>query len=392
MLDRAHRRVDLRRHRRRATAARERLELRRVLASRARTRRRWRRRPRTGGRWRSPRPTLSGVRPPDRITGDGPAVGPRELPGERLAGAARPTGHVAVEQVEVGVERRQRLDVGAAADPRRLDHLAAGAPRRPRRRTTAPRRRAAGPSSGRAPRRSARRRPASALTNTPATSAPALKRRGDLGGGGELAAARRARARRSARPPRRRRRAARSASRMDGDAAELDLRGASPRPHRRASQRASSPAGPDRDPGGEPELNAAQQLPQAASMSGARISASPISTASMPASAEPRELLGAAEPGLGHRDVPAGSEACSRAYGRVSTSSVVRSRLLIPMIRGAELDAPPRARAGRGPRPARRGRARRASACSSLQLGRSSSAATISRIASAPAANASCTW
>jgi hypothetical protein len=56
------------------------------------------------------------------------AMSGRELPGERLAAAAAHTGAVAVEQVKVGVERRQRLDVRAAADAAGLDHLAARAP------------------------------------------------------------------------------------------------------------------------------------------------------------------------------------------------------------------------------------------------------------------------
>src|SRR5581483_5465988 len=53
----------------------------------------------------------------------------RALPGKRLARAAGLAGHVAVEQVIVGAELPQGLDVRAAANPYRLDHLAPGAPR-----------------------------------------------------------------------------------------------------------------------------------------------------------------------------------------------------------------------------------------------------------------------
>ena len=53
-----------------------------------------------------------------------------DLPREGLAGATRHAGREAVEQVVVGVERRQRLDVRAAAHPDRLHDLAAGTARR----------------------------------------------------------------------------------------------------------------------------------------------------------------------------------------------------------------------------------------------------------------------
>ena len=53
----------------------------------------------------------------------------REVPVERLARPAPLARLVRVEQVEVGVEGRQRLEVGAGAHARRLDDLRAGAPR-----------------------------------------------------------------------------------------------------------------------------------------------------------------------------------------------------------------------------------------------------------------------
>ena len=52
-----------------------------------------------------------------------------DLPRERLARAAGHPGDVAVEEVEVGVEDGERLEVGTAAHADRLDHLAAGSPR-----------------------------------------------------------------------------------------------------------------------------------------------------------------------------------------------------------------------------------------------------------------------
>ncbi len=121
------------------------------------------------------------------------AVGSRELPGERLAGPAGLARHVAVEQVVVGVKRGQGLDVGAAAHPCRLDHLAAGAPRRlgAERRPLV----AVELEHGQ-PDRVRRLRPGSpgvGLTNTPATStrrlsaaaisaaAPGSQRRGECG-------------------------------------------------------------------------------------------------------------------------------------------------------------------------------------------------------------------
>ena len=89
--------------------------------------------------------TLSGVRPPERITGTLAAVAAEPSSQANVSPVPpRHPAHVAVEQMEVGVEGGQRLDVGAAAHARGLDHPAAGAPGRPRRRTPGPRRRAAG--------------------------------------------------------------------------------------------------------------------------------------------------------------------------------------------------------------------------------------------------------
>ena len=177
---------------------------------------RWRRRPRTGWTAAIASATLSGFSPPDRITGrEGrwDAVRARELPGERLAGAARDARHVAVEQVVVGVERGQRLDVGAAAHARRLDHAGSRCAAPPRRRTRAPRRRAAGASSAR-PRRRSRATWSSVGVDEHADDlGPALDRaRRSRPRRVELAAPRRAAARRSSRSPRRRRSTASSAS------------------------------------------------------------------------------------------------------------------------------------------------------------------------------------
>ncbi len=133
------------------------------------------------------------VEPAGQDHRDRPTVRPRDLPGERLARSARDAGHVAVEQVIVGVEGRQRLDVGAAADPRRLDHLAAGAPRRLGAVRPGPRRRGAGASSARPRRRSAATCSSVGVDEHADDLGAAAQRGRDLGRVVELAPARRVR-------------------------------------------------------------------------------------------------------------------------------------------------------------------------------------------------------
>ena len=76
-----------------------------------------------------PSATFSGVRPPARISGTSERRPDEQLPVEALTGAAGGPRPVGVEQVEVGAVGLGGPDVGAAAHPQRLDHLAAGPPR-----------------------------------------------------------------------------------------------------------------------------------------------------------------------------------------------------------------------------------------------------------------------
>ena len=74
--------------------------------------------------------TLSGVSPPARISGTCASARVAASSQSKLSPVPPGVpGAVRVEQVEVGAKGLRRLDVGAAAHPQRLDHLAAGAPR-----------------------------------------------------------------------------------------------------------------------------------------------------------------------------------------------------------------------------------------------------------------------
>ena len=72
-------------------------------------------------------PTLSGVRPPDRISGGVAPWRRRELPVEGLPGAAGTVRRVGVEQVVVGVEGAEGAHLRGVAHARGLDHAGAGA-------------------------------------------------------------------------------------------------------------------------------------------------------------------------------------------------------------------------------------------------------------------------
>ena len=84
--------------------------------------------------------------------------------------------------------------------------------------------------------------------------------------------------------------------------------------------------------------------PQAASRSGERISASPISTASTPASARRSSSARERRPDSATITLPSGIRGISSKVRSMSTSSVVRSRLLIP-ISSAPASSAGRARA-----------------------------------------------
>ena len=79
---------------------------------------------------RSPRPTLSGVSPPDRISGGVPGCSRASSQSKLSPVPPGARSRVGVEQVEVGPECAQRLHLRGVAHARRLDHAAAGAARR----------------------------------------------------------------------------------------------------------------------------------------------------------------------------------------------------------------------------------------------------------------------
>ena len=93
-----------------------------------------------------------------------------QIPVEAVAGAAVHALAVGVEQVQVGAEGLGRLHVGGAADPKRLHHLGARAPRRLGAERRAPPRRGAGAGSAARARRRRTTSSIGALTKTPATS------------------------------------------------------------------------------------------------------------------------------------------------------------------------------------------------------------------------------
>ena len=348
MLDRAHARARAA-HRCAADRRRERRQLVGVLATRAAARPRSRRRPRTGATAAIASATLSAFSPPDRITG---------TRGGRDSRARAPSENVS--PVPPRHARRRSCRAGGSRCGTRASAWTS-APLRTRAAliTLQPVRRAAsaqnaGPSS-----------PCSWSIVSPTASAtaatsssvgvdehaddlgPPLDRGGDLGRGlVERAAPRRAAARRSSRSPTRRRSTARCGVVERGDAAELD-------PGRSRQHIVADGSAPRSARGRRPRCRASASAPR---RSAPRRRRPPRSS---------RELRAASEPGFGD-DQRAGrdSRRAARTCARVSTSSVVRSRLLIPIDAGAERRARPRARARRGPRPARSSPSSRASSCS----------------------------
>ncbi len=223
----------------------------------------------------------------------------------------------------------QRLDVGAAAHARGLDHLAAGAARRlgaERRPLVAVQLEHRQPDRVGGARDLVERR----VDEHADDLDPALQRRRDLGAAATLAAPRASAARRSARSPTRRRRAASWAS-SSGVMPQNLILGAWPRTHR---------------------------TDRRASMSGRRISASPISTASTPASAELLELLAARLKPDSATTVDARRDAAAARRSR----GVDLQRRQVTVVDadqiGARWRAPTSSSRRRGPRPARPGRAR----------------------------------
>ena len=183
-----------------------------VLDARARPRRRSRRRRANGRATAIASPTLSGVSPPARISGTPRAWLAQRAPSRSVSPVPPccPGGRRRRGGSRSG-KRRGGLDVGGAADPERLDHLA------PVRRATSAQN--DGPSSPwswtivSCPRSAASATSSrGALTNTPDDLAAALQRRADLRRdlGGRSGAGSRAGG--SARPPRRRAATAASAS------------------------------------------------------------------------------------------------------------------------------------------------------------------------------------
>ena len=117
-----------------------------VLDVPARPPRRSRRRPRTAARPRVASPTFSAVSPPERTSGASPGCAAASSQSNRSPVPPYVPGHVGVEHVEVGPERRQRAHGVHVLGAHRLDHLQASCGARPRRSTKGPRRRGAGAS------------------------------------------------------------------------------------------------------------------------------------------------------------------------------------------------------------------------------------------------------